>query len=423
MSVSRTWVYGICWGLGLVFLAAPHVTFEDYWSRAAGQRIIRVGQVAAMLAILLGLTQLGVDRVGRAGRLFVRTRRGLLFSAFFLGALLTSLLRWGEVESLANLFATVGLFVAARAFWQLPDQVVRGSLRFAGLGLLSLVVVAVALHGLPETRTVGGVQPNIFAKIGFVGAVLLVLAGRGFGWAWLAVALASALLVNSRGGIVAILMFVGIKTCLLLGRNLTRLRLVGIAALSLAMVASATPMVIGNRGPVGWVVEEVFRADDPTRGLGTGLTGRADRWVVALERIGENPVLGYGYQMSAEVIQDEYQLREIGQSGAHSGFLNLALDVGLPLSLLWCVLLVDVMFDQGRRALSGSVNEDKAAQHASILGFLAASVFFWAIEPVYLSIGHIFGLSFILVFSYSLFSEGLPGGAGEAAVLLKEAPP
>lgn len=419
MSISRAWVYGLCWGVAFIALAAPHATFAEYGDRVAGGAVLRIGQTVCLLTIGLGLLQLGVRQMSKAAVLRPDSMKGFLLILFFTGALLTTLLNLNDGSGVAQVFATGIIFLAASTFWILPPNVRQVSLRVAGIGLFGVVLLTISLYGLPSTRTVGGVQPNTFAKIAFVGSVFLFIAGDRLRWLWLAGAMGVALIVNSRGAVVAVLLFVGIKAVLAVARRPTWPRLISIAGLVVVMASATIPTVLGTYGVVDWVAEDVFRLDDPNRGLGTGLTGRADRWTLALAQVAARPLQGHGFQASSAVLREEYRLWEIGESGAHSGFLNLTLDVGIPLALVWCLILAIVLWEQVRTSLSPVTSERRAAQIGNTVGVLSASLFFWTIEPVYINVGHIFGLSFILIL---LRGFGLPRTEGGPDGVAKPTP-
>jgi O-antigen ligase len=99
--------------------------------------------------------------------------------------------------------------------------------------------------------------------------------------------------------------------------------------------SKAIPFIIGVvliGGSLGiWAINQ-YEAIVTGLGKDPSLSGRVDIWEAVIEKIGEQPWLGYGY--SAFWLPGggaEYVWKAVGDKPAHShnGFLNLSLDLGL----------------------------------------------------------------------------------------------
>jgi len=76
---------------------------------------------------------------------------------------------------------------------------------------------------------------------------------------------------------------------------------------------------------------DVFKGDDPYRGLGSGLTGRTELWEETLDVWIKSPLFGVGYH------QHENMMSTIG---AHNAYLAMLADTGVFSLLLYGWLLV-----------------------------------------------------------------------------------
>ncbi|MDP7022600.1 MAG: O-antigen ligase family protein [Candidatus Krumholzibacteria bacterium] len=91
--------------------------------------------------------------------------------------------------------------------------------------------------------------------------------------------------------------------------------------------------------PIWSMINDFLLLDDPVRGVGTGFTGRARIWALALVHFLQSPWFGHG------PLSNDYILYDVimGQRTAHNGILALLVDYGvfgaLPALLLFLLAL------------------------------------------------------------------------------------
>ena len=108
----------------------------------------------------------------------------------------------------------------------------------------------------------------------------------------------------------------------------------------------------------------------------TSFTGRTDIWQFALDRVAQRPITGYGFAAFWGTTQVVY-----GMSGAsiwantvahaHNAYLNLALTVGIPgsiLATLWLVVLPVVDFFRSARCAGRGAAEDAVPASLPVCG-------------------------------------------------------
>ena len=104
---------------------------------------------------------------------------------------------------------------------------------------------------------------------------------------------------------------------------------------SLCLMALGTLFVAEVKHPIDVVLALLNRDQD--------LTGRAEIWTLVLAAIAKHPLLGYGYTAFWRGIDGpsaDISLNGWIPSGAHNGFLNLALDFGVIGPVLFAFALV-----------------------------------------------------------------------------------
>lgn len=116
-----------------------------------------------------------------------------------------------------------------------------------------------------------------------------------------------------------------------------RWRARGILVLAVAAAALGAALIIYAHGDLA---EYLGRGD-----VGT-LTGRTDIWNFVLEQIKARPILGYGYAVSGAIFQSSYfpiwwGPWDLGpHSSLHNGYLDHAIGVGIPATLLWLFIIL-----------------------------------------------------------------------------------
>jgi exopolysaccharide production protein ExoQ len=192
--------------------------------------------------------------------------------------------------------------------------------------------------------------------LGLVGALLVLLATLGWNrpdhrlWRILAIGLGFLLLVKSRSATAWVTLAGGLAGAVV-SRVAGRWPRRTLAALGALAIAGALVVVLAP--------------DLPGRALGRDgtLTGRTTLWRIVVQKIGEAPRLGYGYRAYFHERADERPMQKevVGERAAiysqikvdpglpvveewhfshsHNGFLDVALDLGLPALLVFVGIL------------------------------------------------------------------------------------
>jgi hypothetical protein len=78
----------------------------------------------------------------------------------------------------------------------------------------------------------------------------------------------------------------------------------------------------------------------------TTLTGRTDIWIYVIQKIRDQPILGYGYETAGAVFDSRYFPLWWGpwdmgpHSSLHNGYLGHAIGVGIPATALWLYIVL-----------------------------------------------------------------------------------
>src|SRR5712692_8243173 len=249
----------------------------------------------------------------------------------------------------AGLTIRRGLAVLATTLFGL-DFAVRYSIReqvrlfgiALGLAVAISVVVEIFSHGLvptvdtsyPDAWNGAFVQKNDFARVVVLAGILVLMRTRNFmvATATVAASVGLILLCHSR---TALVVFVAMLVLL----RVFRLRHRG----SRALIAGIAGVLF-----VSAILSAVVDLDSMAGLLGRDatLTGRTNIWAMALDSIGEKPLLGYGYSAFWNVAPEADRISNILHwkvPHAHNGFIDLTLQLGLAgLALFLLVYVIAV---------------------------------------------------------------------------------
>ncbi len=309
---------------GYVFLMCVSVTYAVYPNYAAVR--------ALQSALLVGLVLAVVATDNRAH--FHRFAHGfLLLTVTLVGAGLVLPHEKGPLQ-------------ADRFNWLAVHPVVVGL--YSAIGV---VLAAVYLAGYWRKRPGPQWSPLVYA------GVLVVL-------------LAALLASHTRGAVsaAAIACVIGVGMAVRRNRRVDTLAATFLAVAIAALAAGSTVIAYLERG-------------EDADSLVT-LNSRTDLWTQALEKIGQQPVFGFGVGATRGLF-----LADTGLGGGHNAVVNVAVDLGLLGLLVWLGLVLSV-----------------------IIGFLRSRRF---------PLDRALGLALLATLGVnSLFYEGLGGPANVAAVWL-----
>ncbi len=217
---------------------------------------------------------------------------------------------------LSILFATSIAAILAAA----PEEILHVALRrYALLGTLFLIfIILVETTPGAQRQMPAGIHPNWWGLQAFgIMAAALFLQKKSVRWAIWMVCLYMLYLVSARGALLGALVMMGMQVFSHFRKRRQMLLVAGTllsTCTAMALIILLLPEVSSIQRAGDFIVYDVFLIDDSYRGLGTGLVGRLEGYLAALQEWLANPVFGIGYNNSRET---------------HNGFLMILGETGL----------------------------------------------------------------------------------------------
>jgi hypothetical protein len=288
-------------------------------------------------------------------------------------------------KAMVRVFAlVVYMTLAALMVCQRDDRVASRSFCFLGLWMAGLFTASSLLEPVFFWGRFmpGNMQPNWWGEVLIVtifGAAFLPT--RLVRYGLMVAALGGLVLIQSRSGLVGACLVTAFA--ILHHEGLRRLVLLGaVAVFALPPVLILTDVVLGLGvvdGVVAFVANDVLLLDDPRRGLGSGATGRAEGWIVALQMFANAPFLGVGFGVSSP------RVAEITGEALHNGHLILLTDLGALLYLAVATAMLGAMV---RLATGGDLR---------FFGFLLAYLVVLLVQPRSINVSVVPMLTWILI--------------------------
>lgn len=280
----------------------------------------------------------------------------------------------GEPATLAGIFYTALLLVTIltlSVLWTLDPADFERCMSVASVILCSFGILAIVILGWPKDRTVGAIQPNLFAAPLLAGFIFSQFRPGALGLVVRILCLAMIALVSSRFALI------GCMTALVLHEmTFDPLSPGKLPALIVAILA----------GVLFWPqIVEILALDEPTRGLSSGFSGRDERWNLAMAAISDNP-LGIGFK------------RALGDEAGHNGYLKLLLEFGVTGGGLIIFFLACSLLTAGIEASRAARKTPRQRQFDSArFGGLAGLTFGAFFQPQLLSLGDTFAMALLLL--------------------------
>jgi len=240
---------------------------------------------------------------------------------------------------------------------------------------------------------IGGINRNAIATLGIAGMICCTLsANRTIRWGSIACAGLFAVMVNSRGSILAL----GVYLTLYYTLHKGTWKAAGHAAL---VAFAAASVLLASTFVKQFVFEDVMKLNDPARGLGTGLTGRVESWRHGLEQFWERPLLGHGFRA---------QISGEGEGlAAHGGYVTLLIEAGIFGTLLAVAAIILESIRRINRARQlrsapaaawmGVDIEESLRLNTIVCCTMFTMLTYWIYEPVYLNLGTVMSVVFFLM--------------------------
>ena len=301
-----------------------------YMTNGTADNALEFTLMAGALPAVLQLFLVGLDPVG----LVAPVKFALVLILIILLSYFGNTQDWTPIIQTCNIAFVLGITILVGGS---PDDRLLPAIAmlcsiFTGILLIYINLTGEYVWGRLAAHHI---QPNFWGTIGLAVALAALGARRlpvmllGLGAGLLTLYDASA-----RGSLVGLLVAL-LALLLVAGRRLRDRRLVAVligagAVLVVGMVASS---YVSGVADVIW--SDVFKGDDPYRGLGSGLTGRTELWEETLDVWLKSPLFGVGYH------QHENMMSTIG---AHNAYLAMLADTGVFSLLLYGWLLVRSFF-------------------------------------------------------------------------------
>lgn len=401
-------------------LALSWIGAVDYWAQielivsgsTTRSQILGFSIFAVAAAVALALSP-----SARAG--FVTDGPALFLVGLFFLQMLTAPWSIDPAGSLQYAMVFLVATFALRLIWLCDPLVLRRWFMTTAFAIIVCMCILAWQLGIND-RFIGGIRPNTIGAMAFA-AAWLALAGGGY---LSSVAIAAALVFiyisNSR---IFMLCFVVMIVVYRTVRASATKRLVFVALVGLCLSITAWVDLATSGRITDFVVEDVGRISDPDRGIGSGATGRVQRWENGLAILPESPLFGFGFRTRGE--SDMFLAADQSKErvNAHAGIINLSLDAGfigvvlLLMALVGRVIALTMLISKVN-ALAGeqpAVPRNQAirrqrlatAAAAGIAGIIAYGVHL-VIEPTYLNLGN----SFIIVALMFLSGQPRPPQVG-----------
>tara|TARA_A100001011_G_scaffold356563_1_gene400694 strand:- start:13032 stop:14186 length:1155 start_codon:yes stop_codon:yes gene_type:complete len=198
------------------------------------------------------------------------------------------------------------------------------------------------------------------------------------------------LVVGSRNGIISFFLFVGIYVFLSSNFKFSLLLFVSF------ILILFSPILFD-------LASSLLLIDNQWRGLDTGFTGRVFAWQYGLQLLSERPILGWGFgnshlefeEFTMFVAEANY---DYNLTGVHNGILATLIELGIP-----ATILISIVFFVLLRQFIKSI-ESRQLRNL-ITAFLAGYLFIGLFEEVFINIGNLTSLIFLMLVGMSLKSR------------------
>ena len=217
----------------------------------------------------------------------------------------------------------------------------------------------------------------------------------------LSIALLGLYAANSRAAILSLVAGVSFVYILLWWRGVIVRKVLSIIVIGGILISFFFIEAIND-----FVVNEIFKYEDPYRGASTGFTNRIYAWSDAVNLWLAAPIVGYGYRAQELIFGDNSIY-----SSSHSGYLSLLIDGGALMLLVFCVFMVHSVW---RSIMLVLVHPGLAGLLALQIGYLVDMLF----ERFALNFGNMASMAFafasVSVFAISVSARHTGGTDGRA---------
>jgi O-antigen ligase len=323
------------------------------------------------------------------------TWSGRLLTLFCVLMLMVSPLSEVPKASAVYAVATWGVYALLCLYWQGDYRIVQRMTVFAGLVVLAWLFVLLFKHGLTLGfgGVIGGINRNTTATAALGAMICCLLSPKQtVRWAAIATGIVMAVIVSSRGSMVAMVVFFAVYYTIQNGTFRA-------ARYAFGALAMATVVLIASPSLQHVVFEDILHVHDKARGIGSGFTGRWEMWQQGLGAFWQQPILGYGFRATTH--------GGGSYGGVHSGYIKILIETGFVGAILVIAAVVTELVRRFRLGITfrdlppaaapGIDVVETARINAVVCGTLAMTMVIWVYEQLYINLGSVVSLVFFLM--------------------------
>lgn len=364
--------------------------FSAMFDEALGNPSLLPFQIAGFLAFLIGVIWGHRSILLLTEKVITENLGHTVLIGGFLIVAIFSVMSAEPLSSMMYALAAGATVIIGSFFWCSSIKTLRLTWIACTLISATFLITAIAYHGFPEDRWIGGVHPNIYSGSAFALTVFGALTGnKGLRYVSLLLGLYFAALVSSRYALLAIIVFAVVLSYLESKQN-SRTAGMGIPLLVGFLVLLWFFDLVGISEHLQLGLDNILLFSDEHRGIDSGASGRLELWLQGLEDIARLPLYGIGFRLGREF------------SGNHNAFINMFVEVGVIAgALLLCGLALTVQ-KLWRNALTPARSKtDLSRAHysrvalAGSVGAITGMIF----QPQIFNIGDTFAVTFFLCFT------------------------
>jgi hypothetical protein len=284
--------------------------------------------------------------------------------------------------------STWGVYVLLHIFWTTDFRITQRMVVLAGMMILAWQVILCLKLGVHIGLSIGGILRNYTGQAALIGMTCCMLSPKKkIHLAGIAGAVFFSLLINSRGSLVAIAVFLVAYYGLYVGT----VRAVLYTLLGSFLIVSLALVVPQLRNKV---FEDVFHLHSENRGISSGFTGRAELNEID-SSFWNNAVFGYGFRQN------------VTATSVHSGYLKIVVETGFVGAFLIVGAVLIEVFRRFRVVQRIRDLPAPSAPHIDIgsstrinvaaFAALCTTLTLWAYEPQYINLGSVNSLFFWLM--------------------------
>jgi hypothetical protein len=354
-------------------------TYEASLSESVGNKLIQAAGI-----VLFALLAQAISRPASIRPQNWTALPAVLWLVLIVWCVVSAVWSISATSSIMYGLVLAGLLLSMVRYWQSDWDELKRVFFFAWITIL-LVVVLLGVALPFRDRTFGWVPPNL---IGHYGLTVIVMAHftrlrtLGVVAGLVLIAFAQARTVAISAGL-----FLSIQY-LVVPFVRSQRAIVGSLIGALCLAAAAYLLKDSIVGGLSELSTKLFQINSAERGLASGFTGRDLSWASGWSLLTGHEWLGYGFRTRADLGLPE-------GLNAHSGILNILLDIGIPGLLLLAATYAHALV----HALAKGLRESRYRIVASfLLGMLPILV----VEPNYLNFSHPTSFLFFLFLASSV---------------------